>query len=70
MSTQPADPTASAASTEDKAPSQFTKPYRLLAAFVLLGANALFLLVALIDLVASDSSFTANAGAQFVRSFC
>lgn len=48
--------------------SQITKPLRELAALVLVGANALLLLVGLIDLVvpfSSNSTFTGRAGGSF-----
>ncbi len=69
MSTQPVDQTASGALNEAKSASQFTKPYRQLAAFALLGANGLFLLVGIFDLLLVvdnwGDQFTLRASATY-----
>ncbi|MEW2376233.1 hypothetical protein AB0883_09035 [Micromonospora sp. NPDC047812] len=61
--TSPAEP----ASTDATQASQLTKPLRELAAFVLLGANAVFLFVGLIRLVTPTdySTFGGRAGSAF-----
>lgn len=63
------DSAAQPAATGEKTPGQFTMPHRQPAALVMLGANALFLLFAFIDLVLvfSDfaNGFTARANDLF-----
>ena len=61
--TSPAEP-ASADATQAR---QLTKPLRELAALALLGANAVFLFVGLLRLIAPNdySSFTDRAGSAF-----
>lgn len=69
MSTQPADPGASASGTQDSDAAQFTKPHRQAAAFVLLAANAVYLLLAFGDIFfvadAWVDGFTTRASGQF-----
>jgi hypothetical protein len=69
VSTQPADPAASASGTQDSDAAQFTKPHRQLAAFVLLAVNAVYLLLAFGDIfVVTDAwvdGFTTRASNQF-----
>ena len=71
MTTQATDSTGSAAGADEKRPSQFTKPYRQLVAFVLLAANALVLLIAFADVFFVFDGwaefFGARAGAQAER---
>ncbi|MET8088990.1 hypothetical protein [Micromonospora sp. NPDC005220] len=61
--TSPAEPTSADAAQA----RQLTKPLRELAALALLGANAVFLFVGLLRLIApnDDSSFTDRAGSAF-----
>jgi hypothetical protein len=55
--------TQTAADEKDPTASQYTKPIRLIAAFILLGAAALLLLANIIQLVPTDqTSFTVRAG--------
>lgn len=64
MTTQPENP-----ATEEKRASEFTKPVRDLLAFVLLGANAVLLFFAVVDLLIpydfDPRGFTGRADAQF-----
>ncbi|MEU4470158.1 hypothetical protein [Micromonospora sp. NPDC023888] len=59
--TSPAEP----ASADAAQARQLTKPLRELAALALLGANAVFLFVGLLRLIAPDGSFTGRAGEAF-----
>ena len=64
MTTQPENP-----ATEEKRASEFTKPLRDLLAFVLLGANAVLLFFAVVDLLIpydfDPHGFTGRADVQF-----
>jgi hypothetical protein len=51
VSTQPTEPAASAPATDDKDAAKLIQPYRQLAALVLVAVGALFLLLALVDVV-------------------
>ncbi|MEU7590020.1 hypothetical protein AB0A95_27450 [Micromonospora sp. NPDC049230] len=59
--TSPAEP----ASSDATQARQLTKPLRELAALALLGANAVFLFVGLLRLIAPNGSFTERAGGAF-----
>ncbi|MEU8085910.1 hypothetical protein AB0B57_20160 [Micromonospora sp. NPDC049101] len=61
--TSPAEP----ASSDATQARQLTKPLRELAALALLGANAVFLFVGLLRLIAPNGSFTERAGDAFDR---
>ncbi|MBN1172691.1 MAG: hypothetical protein JXA67_11005, partial [Micromonosporaceae bacterium] len=71
MSTQPTEPAASASATEEKDAIQFTKPLRQLAALALVSIEALFLVVALIDifiiLITTDDHIATAVGSDFSR---
>lgn len=61
MTTQPgAEPSDSASASQTSA-SQTTKPLRDLGALVLVGANAVFLVVALLNLLFTDNDFLASS---------
>ncbi|SDY72287.1 hypothetical protein SAMN05444365_103253 [Micromonospora pattaloongensis] len=64
MTTQPG-----AAPTDGAPASEITKPLRELAALVLLGANAVFMFVALLRLLFSDTEFTAPFTLRAAGSF-
>lgn len=72
VSTQPTGPAASAPAPDEQDAAQFTKPFRQLAAVVLVSVDALLLVAALagifLALVASDEGFATLAGADFSKS--